>query len=354
MQPGDMPAPGSQQMPQMQQFSGYEQSGGFGQMAPMAAPPPPPMPSGNPPPMQFASVGQLRQSECQDALLAFAGENCCYSKAPAKEHTVTNTRPSTALHYTLETFCESRTSGYISEPYSGQPINGPGGGAPPPPWSVPVAPDEEFKDHVKKLEVPGTATITPCSRCHQMGFTKCPGCQGVAVLNCTWCHGRGRRNGKMCLQCAGRGQKVCRKCGGDGRVTCELCNGYRQMKCFIQLVVTFKNHLEDHILETTSLPDKLIRDAQGKPIFSQTMPQVWPIAAYPVPEMAQASVRIVESHRTKFPNERRLNQRQVLRGVPVTEVEYTWNETTGRYWVYGEERKVYCPEYPKKCCCTIQ
>ena len=47
----------------------------------------------------------------------------------------------------------------MSEPYTGQHISGPQGAPPPPPWAIPVAPDEEFKDHVKKVEVPGTAYV---------------------------------------------------------------------------------------------------------------------------------------------------------------------------------------------------
>ena len=49
-------------------------------------------------------------------------------------------------------------------------------------------------------------------------------------------------------------------------------------------------------------------------------------------------------------------QRQVLRAVPVTEVEWDWkDERNKRLWVYGNERRVYCPDYPHKCCwgCAI-
>ena len=63
------------------------------------------------------------------------------------------------LQYTLETFCEARSTGYEQEPFRGQPIDGPQYGPPPPPWDIPVQPDGHFRDHVKKVEVPHTATI---------------------------------------------------------------------------------------------------------------------------------------------------------------------------------------------------
>jgi hypothetical protein len=43
-------------------------------------------------------------------------------------------------------------------------------------------------------------------------------------------------------------------------------------------------------------------------------------------------------------------QRQTLRGVPVTEVKYKWDDINTRYWVYGYEKKVYAPDYPHQCC----
>jgi len=43
-------------------------------------------------------------------------------------------------------------------------------------------------------------------------------------------------------------------------------------------------------------------------------------------------------------------QRQTLRGVPVTEVSTTYDGGVLRFWVYGNERRVYCPDYPEKCC----
>jgi hypothetical protein len=43
----------------------------------------------------------------------------------------------------------------------------------------------------------------------------------------------------------------------------------------------------------------------------------------------------------------------MLRSVAITEVQFLWMEHTGRYWICGLDRKVYCPKYPQKCCCAI-
>jgi hypothetical protein len=118
--------------------------------------------------------------------------------------------------------------------------------------------------------------------------------------------------------------------------------------------VTFTNHKEDFILEGTDLPDHLVGGVQGDVVFEQAMFQVWPIQHYPVAQIAQNSVRLVESHRGKFRNERQLQQRQTLRAVPVTEVDAEWDDWKSRYWVYGLDRKVHCPDYPQTCCWGCQ
>lgn len=126
------------------------------------------------------------------------------------------------------------------------------------------------------------------------------------------------------------------------------------LRCYIELTITFTNHSEDYILETTDMPDELVREVGGKLVFEDVKPMVWPIVSYPVKEVNDNSVRLVNMHRGNWPSERILSQRQRLRGVPVTEVKYKWEEHSTRYWVYGNERKVYAPDYPQQCCCGCE
>ena len=39
-----------------------------------------------------------------------------------------------------------------------------------------------------------------------------------------------------------------------------------------------------------------------------------------------------------------------MRGVPITEVRYRYDGVPRRYWVYGSEGAVYCPDYPQGTC----
>ncbi len=36
--------------------------------------------------------------------------------------------------------------------------------------------------------------------------------------------------------------------------------------------------------------------------------------------------------------------------MPITEVRYRYDGVPRRYWVYGSERAVYCPDYPQGSC----
>ncbi|KAK3585813.1 hypothetical protein CHS0354_038330 [Potamilus streckersoni] len=355
---GGPPPPPPPQMQGMPRFSGYEQVGGFDQMAYMPPPPPPPPPQ-DPPPMEFTDIAQLDAQGCKAAMLQYVSENCCYGSKPAKEMTITNHKGITALHYILETFGESRSTGYKTEPYKGGFVDGPENGPPPPPWAIPCQPDSMFKDDTKKIEVPHTASVKPCHSCHARGWDLCWRCHGWGQVICTQCDGRGFKHitdpqgnpTTVVCSCGGDGKERCTTCGGDGRITCDTCKGYAQLKCFIQLKVKYDNHKDDHILERSDLPDELVRQVGGKLIFEQVLPMVPPIVAYPVKEINDNSIRLVNKHRGAWPNERCLSQRQTLRGVPVTEVNYTWENVNSRFWVYGFERKVYCPDYPQQCCC---
>ncbi|XP_033123195.1 protein SSUH2 homolog [Anneissia japonica] len=240
-------------------------------------------------------------------------------------------------------------------------------------------PEDDDNAQEKVTELPSNPNFTPvpgyesvmfadekpeeCHNCFSRGFVRCGRCHGRGRVRCTSCHGSGQkhvhRDGEMvtttCHSCHGNGRKRCFRCGGDGRITCPICEGCRQLRFFIKLFINYTNHLSDYIYEKTDLPDHLIRNVNGQNLFEQTLEYVWPISQYTVPEINQNSIRITEAHRSAWPNERQLQQRQILRAVPVSEVHYKWKDVDSRFWVYGFENDVYCPDYPQTCCwgCNI-
>ncbi|XP_064632711.1 protein SSUH2 homolog [Lineus longissimus] len=347
-----------------QVYGGYEKVGGFGQDSELPPPPPPPKPTGEPPHVEYAEVANLKEEQCREAMLGLVAEKCCWGKKAAEGMTFNKITGSTALHYILQTFCEGRSTNYEHVPFVGQEIDGPQNGHPPEPWAIDVAPDEMFDSHQKKVEVPHTAVVKDCHRCQATGTIICSRCSGTGNTRCYTCGGDGsvRRydartesyENERCYMCNGSGRRSCSRCGGDGRVTCPVCKGHRQLKCYIALTVKFINHQEDFILEETDLPDELVREVSGNSIFEQTLPQVWPITAYPTEEINENSMRLVEKHRSGFGSERQLMQKHEIRAIPVTECDYKWKEEDRRFWVYGLDRMVHAPDYPQQCCWGCQ
>ncbi|XP_064607089.1 protein SSUH2 homolog [Liolophura sinensis] len=348
----------------VRQFQGYEKVGGFGRTQPVPPLVLPQPPSGDPPGMEFDQIANLNKEQCREAMLNYVSEHCCFGKKAARQMEINKILPLSALHYTLETFCENRSTGYVFRPYQGGFVDGPEYGIPPLPWQIPCTFDQMFHDHTKKIEVPHTAVLKRCHGCHGHGWLRCHRCQGRGQVRCGFCHGRGntqrydRDRGHYnapCNTCGGDGHKRCGRCSGDGRITCSVCQGFKRLKCYIELTVAFVNNYDDHILEKTDMPDELVRHVGGTVIMEQTLPFVWPITSYPIAEICNASARLVSDHRQRFAAQKQISQRQQLRAVPVTEVLYQWKDASFRFWVYGNERKVHAPEYPQQCCwgCTI-
>ncbi|XP_028516749.1 protein SSUH2 homolog [Exaiptasia diaphana] len=325
-------------------------------------PPPPayePPKQENRPEQHFSQATSITDDQARNALLKFAGDHCCYGKGAAKDMDIKDIQPTCAYHYSLTSFCEGRATAYAFQPYTGQPIDGPNNGPPPPPWSIPANPPKNFQDATVKIEVPHTAVLKPCHECFGGGYKRCYNCHGRGRTRCSSCHGSGHRSvyrdgehhQEHCTWCHGSGRRRCMKCHGHGRVRCWTCNGQGNLKTYIELTVKWVNHISNHVVERTDLPNELIVGSQGTEIFNQELPRVWPITGFHDNDVNIGSKQLVDQHATNFPSERMLLQRHVLRAVPVSEVHYEWKDHNSRYWVYGHDHKVHAPDYPQTCCC---
>ncbi|XP_052781226.1 protein SSUH2 homolog isoform X2 [Mya arenaria] len=350
-------APSAPPLEKMDEVAGYSNIGFDGAMAP-----PPSYEAATREPPQRAEIQglpQIDETEARNALLQHVSEHCCYGSGAAQSLRFTDLQHSSAFHYTLETFGEARSTAWAYDPYSGQPIDGPQNGPAPGPWDIQAAPPATFQNQQSHIEVPHTASVKPCHNCMAMGRVRCHRCFGRGRVRCTSCAGRGHktvyRNGEheheRCHWCHGDGRRRCCTCHGFGMVTCACCQGHCSLKCYIKLTITWTNHLTDHIVERTALPDHLIRNVAGRVAFTETQQRVWPINHFPDAEINNASNRLVNQHATAFPSERLLMQRHQVRIVPVTQAMYKWKDTNSDYFVYGFEKKVYAPNYPQQCCC---
>lgn len=333
---------------------------GYNNLAGSVLPPPTYVVAEAPPDRQaVTNLPSLTEEAAREALMEHVSQHCCYGKKPAQEMKFLDIKTTSAFHYTLESFTETRSTAWVSEPYTGQPVDGPMNGMAPGPWEIQMHPQQKFKDSNAQCEVPHTASVKPCHACIGLCRVRCNHCEGGGRTFCSTCEGTGQERffqdgsdqRRRCTRCHGDGRRACDWCHGHGQIACRTCNAKGQLKCYIKLTVKWLNHFEDHIVERTALPDELIRGVTGQTAFEEELPMIWPINHFPDQTINIASKQLVDRHRQTYANERMLLQRHRVRIVPVTEAIFQFREKQGSYFVYGFENKVHAPAYPQKCCC---
>ncbi|KAL5014504.1 hypothetical protein ScPMuIL_008774 [Solemya velum] len=272
---------------------------------------------------EYSDMAHLSEESCRDAIISFAQSMTCYGTGAAKEMYIQGTIGLTSFHYVLETFTETRSTGYVYTPYRGGPVDGPENGEPPKPWAILCGPDCNFENQTKLIEVPHTSYLTTCFNCEGRGWNTCGRCYGRGRVRCRSCHGNGRR---AVFRDGHRHHETCHFCSGRGNRSFPEC-------IFLSIIVF----------------PKCLRH-----IWCLLTSQVSPMTDFSVPEINQHSVQLVNDHNKSWPMSRKLQQRQQLRAVPVTECAYRWKDHNTRFWIYGDNKRVHAPDYPQQCCWGCQ
>eukprot|EP00795_Rhopilema_esculentum_P012212 gene12212-2839_t len=340
--------------PSFETVAGYENAQGFDFVP--AGPPPAYTPANQPqecPAENFNAAGHITDAQATDALLQFVSEHCCYGKGAANNMNIKDMKASNALHYKLESFTETRTFNWHQEPYIGQVIDGPMNGRAPGAWEIQVQQPRFFDPTTLYQEIPHTASL--CNHCVGTGQNKCKHCHGRGKERCTSCGGSGHVNRaegrENCVFCHGHGTRNCMHCHGRGLVTCTTCNGKGKLKHYLRLKVQWEIKASDHVVEKTDMPDELVTQVSGVELFAQEFPRVFPLTSFYEQEINTASQQLVNQHAGFAQSSVLHRQRHNLRSVPVSEVHVLWEDKPYRFWVYGMEHKVHCPDYPQQCCC---
>uniref|UniRef100_A0A8C2BRG4 Uncharacterized protein n=1 Tax=Cyprinus carpio TaxID=7962 RepID=A0A8C2BRG4_CYPCA len=261
-------------------------------------------------------IPAITEELAQEAFIKYASSKCCYSSKPAKEMVFTDLQSLNTYRYRLETFTESRTTEWDSEPYNGEKPSG-------------------------------------CHSCLNLGRSACRRCVNSGRTQCAYCGGMGRTGSNRCSPCHGSGMTRCHSCGGVGSITCTTCKGQGKLLCFIKLKITWKNNVYVAVIDKGSgFPVELLDRISGEKLLTDMAPMVYPVVSFPDSSVNAESESAVREHQAQFATTCRiLQQRQTIELIPITRVHYVWNEKTHIYFVYGTEHKVYTKDYPVKCCC---
>uniref|UniRef100_A0A0K2UHZ1 Protein SSUH2 homolog n=1 Tax=Lepeophtheirus salmonis TaxID=72036 RepID=A0A0K2UHZ1_LEPSM len=308
---------------------------------------------------------RLTENQARSALLShIASSHCCYGKTAAKNMIIKKMEYIPAFHYELQSFSEKRETAWTYAPLGKGCLDTLGsyssGGLPPLPWEIQEEPTQDFKDEVRLIPVPNTASTKSCHRCRGTGGVTCRDCNGKGWIRCLNCHGDGWMSDssgfrERCFYCQhskhGQGQQDCVKCHSKGKVNCSTCDGQGQIRCFIQLSISWKVHTAEHIVEQLQLPHDLIRDVSGQVAFEEEADRVTPVTAFSDDAIKEASAKIVfNTLGPEFDDHKLIRQRHQVRVVPVTKVSYEWKGKIHLFHVYGYENKIYLPSYPQNCC----
>ncbi|XP_060622276.2 protein SSUH2 homolog [Anolis sagrei] len=309
----------------------------------------------------------ISEDVAKEVFAEYAASHCCYSKDPAKEMVISDSKSFNTYRYRLETFSELRICKWKTVPYQDEPVDPSLRAYAPYPWDVQVEVSPMFKDQKKKVMVPRTSSVKVCGRCSGRGKVRCHRCHGMGWVHCTTGN---QRTTSMCIMC-----------GGSGRVKCSTCSGRGELLTYLQLKVIWKNHIFEYVMDHGSgFPIKHFDKVYGQEMLFDEQRMISPVMNFSENTINEVSRSAVEQHRAQFitPGQEQLHdrgtgtwnaiehpqakfeptmcirrQKQIIELLYLTRVEYEWHGKHYSYFVYGNEQKVYSEYYPKKGCCSV-
>ncbi|XP_008117927.2 protein SSUH2 homolog [Anolis carolinensis] len=312
------------------------------------------------------SATAISEDVAKEVFAQYAASQCCYSKDPAKEMVISDSKSLNTYRYRLETFSESRTCKWKTVPYRDEPVDPSLRAHAPYPWDVQVEVSPMFKEQKKKVMVPRTSSVKVCGRCH-----------GRGKVTCGHCHGSGRVDSTIGDQ---QTTSMCSSCGGSGRTRCSTCAGKGKLLTYLQIKIKWKNNIFEYVMDHGSgFPIKHFDKVCGQEMLFDEQRMVSPVRNFSENILNEVSRRAVEQHRAQFITGRQEHhehgtatwnaiehpqarfeptmsirrQKQTIELLYLTRVEYEWHGKHYSYFVYGNEQKVYSEYYPKRGCCSV-
>jgi hypothetical protein len=182
-------------------------------------------------------------------------------------------------------------------------------------WDAPVPDLEPFVDAApEEIVIPGSRRIVPCGECN-----------GAANVTCTTCSGKGQiERTRRVKESDGTARndtfsEQCPTCHGYGKQACRHCEGAGQM--LEEKVFTWSRHGRAYFNEDdlTGL-HKLTIQTQAEPVYQG---RINPYEAHWY-QIAPLKELLEEAIKGAGPNSRLLTADLLIRGVPVTEVDYSF------------------------------
>ncbi|XP_078054001.1 protein SSUH2 homolog [Mustelus asterias] len=302
-------------------------------------------------PVQAVTPDILTEEEVRKTLTAWVRRKLSYKNDLVRKMEITEIIPSIIFYYVLDTFIEQRA---LKFSYQTNPVIGT---ALPPnrklkAWEVQCLPAEHFQDETKYFHMPNSDKKGMCIRCYGRGLVLCARCWGSGEIDNRKVSPP-QRGGRMnlCPECTGNNTADCEKCAAIGHIPCLRCHGKGKVWYFTNLKVEFLTHNSNKLIADQDFPVSAVPKAQGLIIHDHTADLLKPISTCSEEEVNLASQHLVEESHFAWPDSRIVRQKHTLKALPVNKVLFTWEELSGRFWIYGTKRQVCFKNYPLKKAC---
>lgn len=331
-------------------------------------------------------AGLLSETDARMALQRYVQSDCCFGPGPAANARFVRMTPSSAFHIKVDTYVEMRQVTRVARPFRGEPYTAAGMGMPPSMWQVPLPAPVLFQEFNAAVEVPFTSTVTQCHECFGAGQERCEACMGMGNSVCMTCRGAGFHNQTVvtefterindsvveevdvisqqrspCQHCNGSGRQRCVTCMGFGHHRCCGCQGAGLCRYFLELVAKRTSLIHQQVIDystgsTSRLPPQLIERSSGRTLIEQTAQALSPLSGF-APEVNHCSGVLLQQTSQEVVSKSCLQhaQRISMRVVPITCCLVESDGQSWDFWVFGESKDVYAPNYPSQCCgcCVI-
>jgi uncharacterized tellurite resistance protein B-like protein len=208
-----------------------------------------------------------------------------------------------------------------------------------------------------------------CQNCDARGYNTCGSCRGSGTrkvsdgkfangntkyknISCSSCAGSGR---KSCTSC--KGTSKCYGCGGDGQVTCSRCDGTSFYQTFVEYSNSYKTVSKNFNYSEYSDLVSVIPITKNKTTFDDDLIE-WENKNIVLFDNKEGALK-KNKHSKEF-----INIYEMLSGitsdqkigrihanfetVPVTIIDYSFEEKEFQLYIVGEENIVCFTEIPKK------
>ena len=192
----------------------------------------------------------------------------------------------------------------------------------------------------------------------------CPRCGGSGWVTCSSCGGSGRESyteteyytdsdGKQQSRSVTK-ERTCSRCGGSGRETCSRCAGTGWITQYPVLVCERKHEQTKDCIDPTTERnlEKIIYQGRSKrlletPILDEIIDIQAKLTKDIPDEIGNLAIALGQKSVSKQSDELHvIRQRLRIAEVPITEVDYEYQNESYRLWVYGNDNDIHAKKAP--------